>query len=329
MRALAVFFGLIATLAGAYGGFWVMRELGPGDLTGQYGRGDAAAIDGNLMQSKNFALVIAALERELGADGRIQQLSVEPLQASSTSTVDGRLVRVQVDTAGRSQKEDVGEGTESGTMPVAKLDPKAVDRITRAAMKETGSPVESLSLYGANREWRVEMLRGEPDSFIANLNGRGLRLSGEPNPDPLGASPDSLMRAKNFQKVLNAIGKEGNRVLDITLWPERASVVVEKGGRAVNLNYGYDAELTSRDVAALNGAQTESIPLKSIDPKAIERMAKSRYVKGLKHAMYAILRPAGVFEDAPQWLLYLPQGNDPTYVTANIKGRGLSWPGRG
>ena len=217
-----------------------------------------------------------------------------------------------MDTAGRSQKEDVGEGTESGTMPVSKLDPKALDRITKAAMKETGSPVESLSLYGANREWRVEMLRGEPDSFIANLNGKGLRLSGEPNPDPLGASPDSLMRAKNFQKVLDAIGKEGDRVLDITLWPERASVVVEKGGRAVNLNYGYDAELTSRDVAALNGAQTESIPLKSIDPKAIERMAKSKYVKGLKNAMYAILRPAGVFEDAPQWLLYLPEGNDPT-----------------
>ena len=58
-------------------------------------------------------------------------------------------------------------------------------------------------------------------------------------------------------------------------------------------------------------------------------MAKSRYVKGLKNAMYAILRPAGVFEDAPQWLLYLPEGNDPPYVTANLKGRGLSWPGRG
>ena len=188
--------------------------------------------------------------------------------------------------------------------------------------------MESLSLYGGNREWRVEMLRGEPDTFIANLDGSGLRLSGEPNPDPLGASPDSMMRAKNFQKVLDAIGKEGNRVLDITLWPERASVVVEKGGRAVNLNYGYDAELTSRDVAALNGAQTESIQLKSINPKAIERMAKSRYVKGLKNAMYAILRPAGVFEDTPHWLLYLPEGNDPTVRDARAS-RGAACPGPG
>ena len=58
-------------------------------------------------------------------------------------------------------------------------------------------------------------------------------------------------------------------------------------------------------------------------------MAKSKYVKGLKNAKYAILRPQGVFEDAPQWLLYLPEGSDPPYVTANLKGRGLSWPGRG
>ena len=328
MRALTVFFALVATLAGAYAGFYVMRELGPDDLSGQFGRGDAATEGGTLLQSENFARVKVALERELGADGRIQQLSVEPLQASSTSTVDGRMVRVQVDTAGRSQKEDVGEGTESGTMPVAKLDPKALDRITKAAMKETGSPVESLSLYGANREWRVEMLRGEPDSFIANLNGKGLRLSGEENPVPAGAASDSLFRAKNLQLVLDAVAKEGTRVLDFTVWPERASVKVEKDGRAVSLNFGYDAELTSRDVSSLSGP-SDTIPLQRIDAKALERMAKNRYVKGLKNAKYAILRPQGVFEDAPQWLLYLPEGNDPPNVTASLKGRGLSWPGRG
>ena len=43
---------------------------------------------------------------------------------------------------------------------------------------------------------------------------------------------------------------------------------------------------------SLNGP-SDTIPLKRIDPKAIERMAKSKYVKGLKNAMYAILRPGG------------------------------------
>jgi len=327
MRALTVFFALLATLAGAYAGFYVMRELGPDDLTGEYGRGDAV-ISGNLMQSENFVRVVEALERELGSDGRLQSLNVELLEADATATVGDRMVRVEIDAGGRSQQRDIGDATPAGTLPVSKLDPRAVDRITKAAMKETGSPVESLALYGGNRQWTANMLRGEPDSFIANLNGKGLRLSGEENPEPAGAESDSLFRAKNLQLVLDAVAKEGTRVLDLTVWPERASVKVEKDGRAVSLNFGYDAELTSRDVSSLSGP-SDTIPLKRIDAKALERMAKSKYVKGLKNAKYAILRPQGVFEDAPQWLLYLPEGNDPPYVTASLKGRGLSWPGRG
>jgi hypothetical protein len=106
-------------------------------------------------------------------------------------------------------------------------------------------------------------------------------------------------------------------------------VAVEKGGRAVGLQFGFDAELTGRDVSALNGAQTESIPLSRVDARAIERMAKSKYAKGgLKNAMYAILRPQPI-EGTPQWLLYLPEGSNPPYLTANLKGRGISWPGRG
>ena len=39
-------------------------------------------------------------------------------------------------------------------------------------------------------------------------------------------------------------------MLVLRVWPERASVEVDSGGRAVSLNYGYDAELTTRDVRA-------------------------------------------------------------------------------
>ena len=259
MRALTVFFALLATLAGAYAGFYVMRELGPDDLTGQYGRGDAV-IEGNLMQSENFVRVVEALERELGSDGRLQSLNVELLQADATATVGDRMVRVEIDAGGRSQQRDIGDATPAGTLPVSKLDPRAVDRITKAAMQETGSPVESLALYGGNRQWTANMLRGEPDSFIANLNGKGLRLSGEENPEPAGAESDSLFRAKNLQLVLDAVAKEGTRVLDLTVWPERASVKVEKDGRAVSLNFGYDAELTSRDVSSLSGPRRHDPP---------------------------------------------------------------------
>lgn len=325
MRAFAVFLGLIACVAGAYGGFLLMREVGPGDLSNTYGRGNAA-IEGNLMQSANFARVVEALEREVGADGRISNLNVELLAATATAVEGDKRVSIRIDAAGRSEKNVFDDATPTGTIPVSKIDPAALDVLREAAQKETGEPVKNVTLYGGNRQWTVYMLRGEPDSFIANLDGKGLRLSGEENPEPIGAEPDSLMRAKNLQKVLDAAAKEGDRVVDLTVWPERASVVVEAKGREVSLDYGFDAELTHRDVRS--GSGRPSVAISRIDAKAIERMAKSKHVKGLKNAMYAIFRSAPI-ENTPEWLLYLPEGSDPPYVTANIKGRGLSWPGRG
>jgi hypothetical protein len=322
LRAFTVFFGLIATLAGSYGGFALMREVGPENLANEFGRGDAA-IEGNLLESRNFTRVVEALERELGPDGRVDYLRVELLEAYATAIEGDRRVRVEVDAAGRSRKRVTGDAEPTGTVPVSKIDPAALDVITEAARKETGEPVENLTLQGNGRMWMVDMLRGEPDSFIANLDGGGLRLSGEPNPEPLGASPDSLMRAKNLQRVLKAAAKEGSRLLDLTVWPERAMVVIEAGRREIHLDYGYEAELTRRDVRARNGARPAAIPLSRVDPHAIERMAKHRKVKRLKNAMYAILRFSPI-ERTPEWLLYLPEGHDPPYVTANLKGRGVS-----
>ena len=56
-------------------------------------------------------------------------------------------------------------------------------------------------------------------------------------------------------------------------------------------------------------------------------MARHREgVKGLKNARYVLMQPAGVFGDKPMLLLYLPEGSDPPYVVADLKGRGLTWP---
>jgi len=332
VRAIIVFFALIATVAGAYGGFLLMREVGPADLSNTYGYGgtaDAPEGGGSLLQSRNFVRVKEALERELGPDARIQHLNVGPLDADATAMVGDRMVRVEVDLAGRSQQRDVGEASPGAGISPGKLDPDALDKINKAARKENDSSVESLTLQGSSREWSVEMLRGEPDSFIANLDGGGLRLSGEENPEPVGAGPDSMFRAKNLQRVLDAAAKEGTRVIDVSIWPERVSISLEKGGRQVRLDYGYEAQLTNRDVQALSGGQRGTVALSRIDAGAITRMARHREVKGLKNARYVLMQPAGVFGDKPMLLLYLPEGSDPPYVVADLKGRGLTWPGRG
>ena len=121
--------------------------------------------------------------------------------------------------------------------------------------------MESLTLYGGTREWNVEMLDGgEPDAFVVNLNGKGLRLSGEPNPEPIGAEPDSLLRAANLERVVAAARKaspDDARISSFDVRPERVSFEVLTGGRTLALAYSYDAQLMNRDLRAATGARAD------------------------------------------------------------------------
>jgi hypothetical protein len=332
MRALAILVGLIATIGAGYVSYLGARAVGPDDRSNEFGFGDAAlspAGGGNLMQSKNFALVVKALERELGLEGGVEYLNVELAQATATGHKGERRLSIQIDASGRSRTSEIDSESLSASLPVSRIDPAAVDKAVKAAREETGSPVESLSLQGGQREWRLEMLRGEPDSFIANLDGGGLRISGEPNPEPQGAGEDSMFRAENLQKVLESARAEGAESLhDLSIWPERVSVQFKKGGRQVSLQYGYGAQLTSRDVSALSGAPVKAVGLNSIQPDAIERMAKHPRVKGLKNVMYVLLQPPGVFTDHAMLSMYLPEGSNPAYIVADLDGRHITWPGK-
>jgi hypothetical protein len=330
MRALAILVGLVVCVVAGYGAFTFARAVGPDDRSNEFGYGDSALAPpggGNLLQSKNFALVVDALKRELGAEGGVDYLNVELTKASATGHKGGQQLSIQIDASGRSESNPVDSSSPSASVPVAKIDPAAVDKLVKAARKETGSPVESLTLSG-NREWRAEMLRGEPDSFIANLDGGGLHISGEPNPVPQGANEDSLFRHKNLEDVLEAASKEGNRVRDLSVWPERVSITLASGSREIVLNYGYDAQLTSRDVRAQTGAGYPPVGLEAINIRAIERMAAHKEVKGLENVQYVLLSPAGQFGEKPMLSMYLPEGFDPAYVVADLQGHGLTWPGR-
>src|SRR5262249_37808952 len=101
-------------------------------------------------------------------------------------------------------------------------------------------------------------------------------------------------------------------------------------GRTLELDYGYGAQLTSRDLRAKTGAPEKAIAISSLDPEAIERMARSakRAVDspGLGEVQYVLLDTD--FSDKPSLLLYRAQGANPPYLVADLHGRGLTWPGR-
>jgi len=327
VRALAALVGIVAAFAGSYLAFGFIQSVGPDNRIDEFGYGDAATRPpdgGSLIESDNFARVVAALERELGAEGAVQSLGVELFVANAIAQRDGGLRYVEVDASGRSRARDGDRAGPAGLVPVARIDPAAIDRI----VSKTGPDIERLTLQGGTREWNVDMRSGEPDAYVANLDGSGVRLPGEPNPEPVGAGPDSLLRAKNLKRVLAAARKEGTDVLALDVRPDRVSIELDADGRTLSLAYGYDAQLTSRDIRATTGVPVKPVDIDRIDPAAIERMARTsrRAVgsKGLADVQYALLSL-----DPRGWSLYLAQGSDPPYVVANLRGRGLTWPGRG
>jgi hypothetical protein len=338
IRFLAVIVGIAASLAGAYGAFDVMRNVGPADRTNEFGYGDAAKEPpggGNLFQSRNFARVKQALERELGADGLLESLNIREFDASALAQVDGKRVYVDIDASGRSRSRvDDDPAEPSAVMPVSKLQPEPLDGIVAEATETAGVGVESIYLSPSSRDWRVQMLDGgEPDSFIVNLDGSGLRLSGEPNPAPVGEWPDSLLRAENLERVLAAAAAAAGAdagVIDVDIRPDRVSLDLDQNGRELSLDYGYDAVLTNRDLRARS--REPVIKLSDIDPQAPERMARAAREKvkskGLADAQYVLLNASG-FHDEPVLMLYLRQDFDPPYVVADLHGRKLTWPGRG
>ncbi|HEY6890107.1 MAG TPA: hypothetical protein VI300_20055 [Solirubrobacter sp.] len=339
VRILAMLVALVAAIGGSYGAYAAVRAVGPDDRTDDFGYGDAATTSpggGDLYESKNFALVIAALKRELGPEGRIAYMTLERSEASATARVGDREVRVEVDASGRSQATAGDTAARpAALLPVAKLDAGAIDTIVRGSQRQSRSLVERLTLQGNTREWSIDMDGGEPDSFTANLDGGGLRLPGEPNPDPIGASPDSLLQTENLADVVAAARKEapeGARLTDFDIRPDRVSFRLDAGGRELDLDYGYDAQLTSRDVRAKTGAPTGSVSWEAVDPEAPARMIRSASrllkVKDLGDVQYVLLNTPSTPDEKPGLSMYFTEGHDPSYVIADLHGRKLTWPGR-
>lgn len=316
MRVLNMLVALAASVAASYGAYNLIRAVGPADRTGEYGFGEGATVSpngGDLFESRNFALVVAALERELGADAVLQSLTVNRTDAGAVAHVGGRRRYVDVDASGRSRARDGDPVEPAAVLSLGLVDAAAIDRIVAAAEKEAGAPVESLSLFG-NRQWSVRMERGEPDSFVANLDGGALRLPGEPNPEPIGAAPDSLLRAANLGRVLAAAREAapGGRVRSLDVRPDRVGFAIEQDGRELRLDYGYDAQLTSRDIRPLTGVDTPGVPFDRLDARMVERMAR-RAGKELDEVRYVLLS-----HGSDELSMHFAEGSDPPYVTAEL-----------
>ncbi len=336
MRALAILAGFIGAIAGAFGAYTFIRAVGPSDRSNDYGYGNAAVAPpggGTLLQTKNFKAVVAALHRELGPEARLMSLDVKWTEANAIAVQGDHSVYIDIDASGRSQSRINYDAASLGARtPLSRIDAAAIDRLVASAQEQNRAPVEEIQLDGSSRQWNIDMVRGEPDRLIANLDGSGVRLSGEPNPEPVGAAPDSLLLKANLEKVLAAAKKDAQgatKIVDFDIRPDRASFTLDRGTRELELDYGYDAQLTSRNISAKTGAPEQgSVTFDQIDTAALDRMARSKQVKSLGNVQYVLLSQPAFDGDKVGLSMYLTSGSDPGYVMADLHGRHVTWPGK-
>jgi hypothetical protein len=327
MRVLAALVGVVAALGGSYTAFAAMRALGPDNRTNEFAFGTGAKVPpggGKVFETRNFRRVVTALRRELGPRGLLEQLTVQPDGASAIGRVGPRKRNIAIDASGRSRVYAESDSSPAALVPLARIDASAMDRMLRAARGD----VTHINLDTGARTWSVHLSSGDATHFVANLDGRGLRLPGEPNPT---STPDSLLRSPNLARVLAAARRAvGNaaRVRSADIRPERVELETERDGRLLLLTYGYDAHLVRRDLSPLTGP-ARSVALEALDPRAVERMARAARRalggRGLADVQYVLLRDDG---ERARLHLYLPPGGETPYVTADLRGRGLTWPGR-
>src|SRR5688572_6677953 len=151
MRAASILVVLLAALAGSFGAYEAIRAVGPADQTNVYGFGDEATVPpggGTLFESRNLVPVVAAVRDTLGPEALLQTLIVRPDSATAIARVGDRVIHVDIDAAARTRTRDSGLAQPARLVPLSRIDASVVDGIIAAAERETGAPVEDLSVQG-------------------------------------------------------------------------------------------------------------------------------------------------------------------------------------
>ena len=342
MRAVAGLLSIIAAFGGAYAGYALQRAVGPEAPTatafeGPGGQEVEEPVEevpggGSLFEARHARKVVASLRRELGSEGRVDYFDLRENSASATSTKrDGSRLSLQFDAVGSVRVIEIdGTDSTSSSIGVTRIEPKAIERAARAARKESDGKLESMTLTPSTREWYIRMADGEPDTLVANLDGSGVRIPGEPDPTPRGATDESLLRTQNFRRVLQAIARDADgrasRLARLDVRPLRVGVEVRQGTRSLRLDYDVDIQRTGRDISAASPGDT--LALSAIRPNVIERMASAASKRSKRHNLgnvdYVLLQPAGFIDGKPGWSIYFKGGG---YYFANIRGGGLKRPG--
>ena len=239
---------------------------------------------------------------ELGPEARLMSLDVKWTEANAIAVQGDHSVYVDIDASGRSQSRINDDAASLAARDAAQPHRRRRDRPPgreRRRSRTARRSRRSSSRAPARASGTIDMVRGEPDRLIANLDGSGVRLSGEPNPEPVGAAP-GLAAAQGQPREGARRGQEGRagRDEDRRLrHPPRPRVVHVGPGQPparARLRLRRAAR-PSRDISAKTGAPEQgSVTFDQIDTKALDRMAALEAGQGPRQRAVRAAQPAGV-----------------------------------
>ena len=246
--------------------------------------------------------------------------------ANAIAQRDGGLRYVDVDASGRSRARDGDRADPAGA---ASRSPGSTRPRSTASPAKTGPAIERLTLQGGTREWNVDMrsasrTRTSPTSTAAAC---GCPASRTPSRSAPGRTRCCARRTSSASWPRRA--RRARRCVSLDVRPDRVSLELDADGRTLALDYGYDAQLTSRDIRATTGVPVKPVDLDTIDPRGDRadgpHRPPRRRSKGLADVQYVLLSLD------PRGLLAVPRAGVATRPTwsPNLRGRRLTWPGRG
>ncbi len=194
-RIFPILVPLVAAAAAAYGSYQLVSEVAP-DIDEVKSTSDVPAqlriVEGDakdsLLRKQNLQRVLDAIRKEYGAEAQLSNFRLAPSNVNvNVRKRDGSGAEIVIyNTKGKVDSKTNFPATSSRTFGVTKIKAGVPERIMGAVKEKSGNGISKVDYMVAHEniidgkvEWSVFLKDAEPNHYIANRDGSGVRVPGE------------------------------------------------------------------------------------------------------------------------------------------------------
>jgi len=274
--------------------------------------GGHALADRSLVRAANLRRALREVQRRLRRTEAVTSVRLEPDQlVVNVRDERGRARTLAVDVTFGVQTRDSGTDTSTDAFSLEVVNPQAVERIVRQALRQADADDTNLSYLalssGRSPTWTIGLddVRIADRTWTADLQGLAVTHPGE-LPFAEGVAGRSLIRPPNFAKALEIIGRNGTRITAIRVAPERIDATVRRDGgtRAVDIDAALRVTTSDSPSAGSSGSvRVSAIPADGL-LRALQRIRAKAGVAPAR-VSYAVISPPPPGVELPtQWTIF-------------------------